>query len=85
MSYKVIVKGKGFESFSKAFRDGYIRPLDEIWIGMVPKERYEFIGARNEVLGAITDPVMANTYDLEKLIGKKICKVKRYVNAENKT
>jgi len=78
--YKLTVKGKGFESFRKAYKDGAVgKLLDEIFIGIFPfTRRYEFLGEHDGKLEAIDDPVMAFSYDVKELIGNKRWKAKRH-------
>lgn len=78
--YKLTVKGRGFESFLKAYKEGAVgKFLDEIFIGIFPfTKRYEFLSEQDGKLAAIDDPVIDFTYNLEELIGrKKRWKVKR--------
>ncbi len=76
MSYKFVVKGKGYGSFSEAYKDGRIQPGDDFFVrGIVPK-MYEFFAEKDGSLIGIEDPVMAWSTNVKELIGKKRWKVK---------
>ncbi len=76
MSYKAIVKERGYASLSQAYADGRIKYGDEFFAGFIIPKRYQVFAEKDGSLIGIEDPVMAWSTNVKELIGNKRWKVK---------